>query len=363
VTGVHQFLPRLEPSAVGAHALAARQILREMGHESEIYADGTDPAWTDEAHPYREYGRRSRPGDLLVYQAAVGAPMVDYLVERPEPLVVNYHNVTPARFFRRWEPEVVHAVNVGVRQVRQLASRAIAGIAVSEYNEAELRDAGYRHTLVAPVLFDAEGLLPSIDEAALAELRAAKTGADIVFVGRVAPHKAQHDLIKALAAYRRAYDPGARLHVVGASSSGRYWSVLEHFVEALDLQDAVHLAGPVTAGQLAAHYRNADAFLCLSEHEGFCVPLVEAMASDTPIIAFAAAAVPETLGGAGLLLDAKDPADVAAALQLVLGDDGLRRGLIDAGRVRLAAFSPAVQRARFQAAIVEVQGLVEGGGR
>jgi glycosyltransferase involved in cell wall biosynthesis len=363
MTGIHQFLPRLEPSAVGAHARAARSILQDMGHESEIYADGADPMWSNEIRPCRDYGRRSRPGDILLYQAAVGAAMVDGLMERPEPLVVNYHNVTPARFFRRWEPDVVHAVNLGVVQVRMLASRATAGIAVSSYNEAELRQAGYRHTMVAPVLFDVDGLRREIDEAALARLQAAKTGADIVFVGRVAPHKAQHDLIKALAAYRRAYDSGSQLHIIGAHSSLRYWSVLERYIEALGLAGAVHLTGSVTAGELAAHYRNADVFLCLSEHEGFCVPLVEAMANDTPIVAFGAAAVPETLAGAGVLLDSKDTATVAAALHRVLGDGVLREQLVDAGRARLADFSPEILRGRFEDAIRQVEVLLGGGGR
>jgi glycosyltransferase involved in cell wall biosynthesis len=356
VTAVHQFLPVLEPSAVGAHAMEARRILRDMGLESEIFADGTHPTWADEVQPYKDYGRRARADDILLYQAAVGSVVADYLLERSEPLVVNYHNVTPARFFRRWEPDVVHALQVGARQVRRLAPRAAAGIADSAYNEGELRDLGYRRTTVAPVLFDVDAVRSDVDETVVRRLMADKErgGADLLFVGRVAPHKAQHDLVKALAAYRRAYDPAARLHIVGGSSSARYWTTLERYVDALGLQDAVHLAGSVSAGALAAHYRVADALVCLSEHEGFCIPLVEAMASDVPIVAFRAAAVPETLAGAGILLDSKDPATVAAAVHRVIDDADLRRRLVEAGRARLDEFSGERLRDQFRAAMSEV---------
>jgi glycosyltransferase involved in cell wall biosynthesis len=248
---------------------------------------------------------------------------------------------------------VVHAVNAGSRQVRLLAPRAIAGIAVSAYNERELRDVGYRRTTVAPVLFDVDSLRRDTDDAVLARLHAAKAkgGADIVFVGRVAPHKAQHDLVKALAAYRQAYDPQARLHLIGGPSSERYWTTLQEFVDALGLRDAVTLTGSVPAGELGAHYRNADLFLCLSEHEGFCVPLIEAMANDVPIVALAAAAVPETLAGAGLALDDKQPATVAAAMHVVLSDTTRRDQLVAAGRRRLADFTPDRLRTGFEEAL------------
>ena len=361
---VHQFIPRLEPGAVGAHTLEARRILRAMGHPSEIYADGGDPSLVDETHPYQDYGRQARPEDVLVYQAATGSVIADYLMERREPLVVNYHNVTPARFFRGWDDGVVHAVTIGVRQIRRLATRAAAGIAVSAYNERELRDAGYRRTSVAPVLFDVAAMNDGVDGQTLDRLTAAKAdgGADLLFVGRVAPNKAHHDLIKAFAAYRRAYDPQARLHLVGGSASPQYWSTLEQFVAALGLGDAVRLTGGVSLGALAAHYRAADVFLCLSEHEGFCVPLVEAMANDVPIVAFSAAAVPETLAGAGLVLEDKDPTLVAAAVHRVVDDADVRQALVDAGRGRLAELSMERLEARFREAVGEVIAVLDQGG-
>ena len=165
-----------------------------------------------------------------------------------------------------------------------------------------------------------------------------------LFVGRLAPNKCQHDLIKALAAYRRLYDPQARLHLVGGSSSNAYRTALEAFVDHLDLGEAVFLHGGVSPGALVAHYRAADVFVCLSEHEGFCVPLLEAVHHRLPVVALAEAAVPETVEGAGVLLPAKEPARVAAAVHRVLGDPDLRAALVVAGTARLADF--ALERTR-----------------
>jgi glycosyltransferase involved in cell wall biosynthesis len=359
LTQVHQFLPSYATGdAVSGHTVRARQILREMGFESEIFAERSHGADPDASVlPLDAFERRGDQGDTwLLYQHSIGSRLGRFLLDRPERLVVNYHNVTPASFFEPWDLHIAAELALGRRHTAMLAPRAAAGIAVSVYNEQELRDAGFQKTAVAPVLFDVDSLRRDVDETALAQRMAAKDGggADIVFVGRVAPHKAQHDLVRAVAAYRKGYDSSARLHLVGARSSERYWSALQAFIDDAGLHDAVTLTGAVSAGELGAYYRSADLFLCLSEHEGFCVPLLEAMANDVPVVGYAAAAVPETLAGAGVLIDGKDAATVAAAMHLVLGDGKRRDALVDAGRRRLAAFAPDVLRRRFEDAIREV---------
>ena len=175
-----------------------------------------------------------------------------------------------------------------------------------------------------------------------------------MFVGRVAPNKAQHDVVKAFAWYRRVFDAGASLTLVGGVSAGSYWVALQRFVTELGLSDAVRLAGSVPDAELEGLYRSADVFVCLSEHEGFCVPLLEAMAHGVPIVAFDAAAVPETLGDAGLLLGSKRPGFVAEAVARVVGDDRLRRALVDAGRVRLELFDLERSRRRLLDALTPI---------
>jgi L-malate glycosyltransferase len=359
---VLQFLPTYEPSAVAAHALQLDRLLRDMGIESAIFADQVHPDYEGRARHQSDFGAAfpARRDDLLLYQLAVGSLVADFVHERPERLVINYHNITPARFFDRWEPDALHAVSWGQAQLRKLAAGCELGIAVSRYNERELQRAGYRATAVAPVLVDLEGLRSASDEAVEDRLRAAKAdgGSDWLFVGRLSPNKAQHDLIKALAAYRRIYDDRARLHLVGSSSSDSYTSALRAFADALGLADAVFLHRGVPAATLAAHYASADVFVCLSEHEGFCVPLLEAMHHRLPIVALAAAAVPETLGHAGLLLPGKDPGLVAAAVHRVISDLAVRAGLVEHGQARLDHFTLERSRAAFRDALLP---LLEGG--
>ena len=167
-----------------------------------------------------------------------------------------------------------------------------------------------------------------------------------MFVGRLAPNKCQHDLVKVLATLRAGADPTARLRLVGGAELATYESALRELASGLGLTDAVEISGSVSPGALAAYYATADVFVSVSEHEGFCVPLLEAMAHDVPVVAYGAGAVPETLGGGGVLLPDKTPVLVAAAVARVARDQGLRDALVTAGRERLANFTPEVVSSR-----------------
>jgi glycosyltransferase involved in cell wall biosynthesis len=353
---VHLFVPRFEPSAVGQHTIIARDALAAAGHPSEIFAGEIDPAWANlGARHYQEYGRAvpARRDDRLVYQVAIGSPVADWLIGRREMLIANHHNFTPVRFVQAWDPAATHGVTWGRRQLQQLAPRCALGVADSGFNEIDLQEAGFAETVVVPVLVDLAGSDCEVDDALLARLRDTKSdgGRDWLFVGRIAPNKCQHDLVAALAAHRRAYGSRDRLHLVGASTSIAYSFALERFVEALGLEDAVDITGPVSAAALGAYYRAADCLVCVSEHEGFCVPLLEAMHHGVPVVAFGAGAVPETMGGGGLVLERKDPETVAAAADRVLSDGALRAALVAAGTARATQLDPHKARATFVDAI------------
>jgi glycosyltransferase involved in cell wall biosynthesis len=350
VSALHQFVPVLEPGAIGAHALEVQRLCRDLGLASEIYADGMHPAWPGRSQPLKAY--RGAPGDTLLYHVAIGSPVADFVAGRAEPLVVDHHNITPAEFFAEWEPPVVHGIAWGRHQLAELAGRATAGLADSDFNRGELDDLGYPRTRTAPILLDTSQFERDVDEAALARL--SHTGTAWLFVGRVSPHKCQHDVIKAFAAYRRVYDPGAVLRIVGGSSSDRYVAALHRLVDGLGLAGAVELAGGVSDGELAAHYRSADVFVCLSEHEGFCVPLLEAWHHQVPIVAYSSTAVPETLGAGGLCLPGKSASTVAAAVHKVASEPALRAALVSAGTTRLADFDLAGTRATWRSAIESV---------
>jgi L-malate glycosyltransferase len=361
MTAVHQFVPTLAPrDAVGRHYLAVQETLRAAGYRSDIYSYEAKDEYKRLARPFASFsGPVGREPTWLLYHSSVGSPVADFVAARDEPLIVDYHNITPAPFFARWEPALAGALMKGRRQLAELEARADLGIADSAFNAQELTDLGYAHTSVVPILLDVVELDSTPHDAATFDrLTDAKAsgGADWLFVGRLAPNKAQHDLVKAFAAYRRLYDDRARLHLVGGSSSHQYEMALTAFVDALDLGDAVEITGGVSAGVLTAHFETADVYVVASEHEGFCVPLLEAMHHRIPIVAYAATAVPETLGDAGLLLDAKDAYTIATAVQRVVTDAALRDQLVEAGVTRLREFDIAKSRRKLLDAIEPVVG-------
>ena len=344
MTRLLQFVPTLEPGAVGAHTLELARLCDDMGVEHEVYAEHVREPWSDRGRDYRSY--RGRAGDVLLYHVAIGSNVADFVRERTETLVVDHHNITPASFFAAWEPAVVHGISWGRKQLGDLAPRTTLGIADSGFNQRELDALGYASTVTAPILLDTSTFDRAVDPNAVERLR--RPAPVWLFVGRVAPHKAQHDVIKAFWAYRSTYAPDAVLRIVGGSSSDRYVDALRDLVAALQLEDAVELCGSVSDAELAAHYEAADVFVCLSDHEGFCVPLLESMHHGVPIVAYAATAVPETLGAGGVLLPGKGAAVVAAAVQRVLTDDALRDAVVAAGRRRLEDFSLDATRRRWR---------------
>jgi len=334
--------------AIGQHTLRLRDVLRAEGFGSEIFYVNASTDVEDEGRPLDDLGEPDVAGRWLLYQLSIGSHAAEVFARRPERKLVNYHNITPAELLRRWEPEVGEEVRVGRSQLLMLAPHTDFAIAVSGYNEQELVAAGYGATAVAPLLIDYDALLAEPDRATSERLVAERAGggADLLFVGKVGPHKAEHDLVMALTAYRRLYDPRARLRIVGGGLGTTYPAALERFADAAGVADAVDFAGSVTHGELAAYFQACDVFVCMSEHEGFCVPLVEAMAHRLPIVAYGAAAVPDTVADAGLVLPAKDPALVAAAVHRVVTDEALRSTLADAAAARVEELSLPRARAR-----------------
>jgi glycosyltransferase involved in cell wall biosynthesis len=296
--------------------------------DPRIWAVSVHPQLARFGRPYGEFARASRRSDrrVLLYQAAsVSGGIVDFLIERREPKVISYHNLTPARYYQPYEPATAAGLEHASRELQRLAQRVRVAMAASEFNAADLRAMGVEDVCVVPPYLG-PGLHASPDVAALAALEAGRTGIELLFVGRIVPNKAHQHLVRMMAAMRAAIDPGARLHVVGPPGPETYRRVLVGLVERL-VPGGVIFSGAVSDAELAAHYRHADAFVCLSEHEGFGVPLVEAMRAELPIVAYDAGAVGETLGGAGVLLRTVDPRTVAEVVARVAGDEVLRAEL------------------------------------
>ena len=356
---VDQVIPSLASrDAIGVHTVHLRDGLRAAGVDSDIYYGSHTPDVEHEGRSVTELGRSGRDRWLL-YQASIGSPVYDIVAARAEPKLVNYHNITPAELLRDWEPAVAYEAALGRTQLARLAPQSRFAVADSAFNESELCALGYEGTAVVPLLIDMQAKSDEPDPVvadALASRKARQGGADLLYVGKISPHKAPHDLVKMLDVLRRTDDPAARLHLVGSPLGSTYEPALRAFVDELGLSDAVNLAGSVSGGELEAYYREADVFVTASDHEGFCVPLAEAMGHGVPIVAYGVTAVPETVGGAGLVLHDKSPVPFAAAVGRVLGDPLLRSVLAAAGAGRAAEFDLDVSRQRFVALVCRAVG-------
>jgi len=339
---VHQFIPALNPhDATGTHTLKLRDALRAAGWRSEIFAEAIHDDLASQAYKHWMYPEHAAEGDVAIYQFTTSSAVAGYLAEQGLPLILDFHDFTAPEYFAGWEPRSVQRAAAAGEELALLAPQAVLGMAKSPFSERQLRRAGCRRTVVVPVLADYGRVTGAPDRRVAAELAALgeRGGADILFVGRIVPSKAQHDLVKALWAYRRLYDARARLHLVGGTSSFEYAKALQGYVDDLGLAAAVRITGEVSDAALAAHFAAADVYLSLSAHEGFGVPLVEAMVAGVPVVTRGAGAVAETVSGAALVLAAADPAYIAAALHRACTDDRLRTALVAAGRRRAAELS------------------------
>ena len=346
---VHQLLVGASPGdAVTATARDLRAVLRQIG-PSDIFANYIEPELVGDVRPLAELAcRRAEPGDVIVYHASIGEPDVAaLLLERREPLVMVFHNLTPAAYFATVDPHMAARLAAGRVELAALAPRVDLALAVSRFNAADLAGLGYGGVEVWPLPLDPAAWLAIEPDGPTAEQLAAEADRPLVlFVGQLLPHKRPDLLLSAFCVLQTYLVPEARLAVIGWARNARYEAAIRALAREQSLD--VTFTGPVSAAELAAWYRAATAFVSVSEHEGVGIPLLEAMAHGVPVVTRAWAAIPETLAGAGLLLPADaGPLLVGEALGCVLSDEGCRKQLVDTGRERVAALDPDASRAAF----------------
>jgi glycosyltransferase involved in cell wall biosynthesis len=333
---IHQILAGASyGDAVTNEALSLREAFRKVG-PSEIFAFNQDGVVADvrrlQDYPSDSRAHRDR---VLVVHHSIGEPAVSgFLAKRHEPLVLRYHNITPPAFFESFDPAFARLLALGREELREMRPRVTRAVADSEYNASELREFGYTSPTVVPLVLDARRLVRLHPRRPPPGLPERHTGPVVLFVGRIAPNKGQHLLMQAFHVLKTYLRRDAHLLIVGKPSQLAYAASLTHFLGELALPDVTFM-GHVSDQDLAAIYRRADVFCCLSAHEGFGVPLVESMAFELPIVAWGTTAVSETVGPAGLLLDEPRPALVAEALAAVLEDSRLRTRLASGSRDRL----------------------------
>ncbi len=348
MSGIHHFVPVLHRGdAVGRHTLRLREATRARGFRSEIYVDTVDEETADETLPVLSYPDAAEGGDVAVYQFATASAMAPWLAGRSETLVVNYHNITPPDLMAPWDNHLALGQLRAQGDLRLLAPRTALAVADSAYNRAHLAGAGFATTAVVPpsAALDPAPAAPRGTRAAAG--RPGPSGARWLAVGRVSPNKALENTVAALAVARAHADPGATLQIIGKPATDSYVAALHRYVAEMGLGSAVTFAGHAGDATVAAAYADADVLVVTSEHEGFCVPVVEAMSAGLPVVAFDRGALPEVLGGAGALVSDKDPYALAAAIAALLADAPRRSTLGEAARRRLAELDLATAADRF----------------
>ena len=317
--------------AIGGHVLWIRDHLRSRGCDSEIFVGEENSATSHESLSLQEANHRIRsPIDdtLLIYHVAQASTCADFLASRQEPLALIFHNFTPPELLIRWDPDAAFEILNAKDQLTELVGKSLFAICDSEFNSRVLDGFGKVKSFVIPLpLREIERSDSSPEEPPI-----------VLFVGRIAPNKGIHDLVACMAVLRENL-PDVRLRVVGTSTSDAYDAVLEKLTTSLDLTGVVTLTGWVNSDELEREYQRASVFCTLSDHEGFGVPILEAMAYGIPVVAYDNSAIGDTVGDSGLLLNSKEPTVVASALDRVLSDKSLSDRLCRSGRQRSKLFS------------------------
>ncbi|MBI4787806.1 MAG: glycosyltransferase family 4 protein [Chloroflexi bacterium] len=353
---IHQILPFFAyGDAIGNQVLELRRLLRNWGYVSEIFAENWDPRLAGECRSYREYHRLSHKDNLLILHYSTGGEANHFVLTVPDHVVIYYHNITPAHFFYWANGAVAREVEQARRELEQLAGK-LPAIAASPYNAQELQGMGFTVLGVAPYILTFERLDAGLQNHGAAEIKqrfADPQAINWLYVGRLAPHKCVHDIIKAFYYYHAWITPRSRLLLVGTGTGlEHYVADLHRLTHKFGLDESVVFAGHYGAGDgLAAFYQIADLYVCMSEHEGFCIPLVEAMYYGLPVLAYASASVPFTLGTAGVMMQKKDYATIAETAHEIATCDALRSRLIAGQHTRLATFAPGPARAQFRACL------------
>jgi glycosyltransferase involved in cell wall biosynthesis len=350
---VHQLLSGAGPhDAVTRQALAYRELFDRWGWGGLDFAAAIDPRVNGvPTHPVRLL-ERLQPGrdDVLLFHYSAYAPRLRDALALPQRKLLVSHNITPARWLWAYDPGSAVQCAVGRSQLPHFARAVDLATGVSAYNAAELEAAGARETDVLPILFDRSKLGLPTPPGPAARGDGPPT---VLFVGRVTPHKRQDEVIRAFALYRRLHAPDARLVLVGSPQPRGFDDDLRGLASQL-APGAVTIEADVTPEGLWERYRRADAFLCLSEHEGFCIPLLEAFHFGVPVVARPVGGVPEVAGDAALLVEDRDPAVIAELLALAIGDDALRAELRARGERRLEDYASDRTAERIRSAVERV---------
>ena len=337
---IDQWVPTLHRGdAIGDSARLMRDAFRSWGHRADVYALELDQDLVGDGRAFSEW-RAGGPKDVVLLHYALPSPLTPALREHRGRRVLLHHNITPPHYFLGYDPEMVRICALGRDELSTLAGHVDLGLADSEFNRRELQALGFPKTGVLPIYLDFRRYREPPNPVLKRLLEDGRT--NLLFVGRVAPNKRHEDLIRLASYWKKFISPGLRLLLVGKLPRPRaYFDALQSlFYEEGFTPGEVVFTGHVDHQDLLACYAGADLFVSMSDHEGFGVPLLEAMLMRVPVLAYRAAAVPDTLGPAGVQFTEKRLDEVGEAAHLLVTDAALRLAVLAGQDKRLEAFAP-----------------------
>jgi glycosyltransferase involved in cell wall biosynthesis len=342
--------------AIGNQMSRMRTLFREWGYDSQVYAPMRDQRIPDAGLPPSDYS--SDPDNVLVYHYSAYSSLNDLVLGLPDKVVFYYHNVTPPDFFRLYDPDLAARLARGRREAARFRD-CFRAWTVSEYNAQDMLEMGFKHVTVTPLFIYVDELLSAAQSNGARQIaeRYADGWVNWLFVGRLAPNKRQDDIIRAFVYYHRNVNPHSRLFLVGSDAGLPAYRFELEVMAARTVPEHIHLPGAVSFEALAGYYRAASVFVSMSEHEGFGIPLVEAMNFDIPIVAFKAAAVPGTLGGAGVLVNDKHYDVIAEMVDFLTRDQYLRGRIVQKQRDRLRELAPQKAEVALRAAVRSLEAV------
>jgi len=334
---IHQILPDISyGDAISNNVLEIKKILKSWGYESEIYAQRIHPKLAYTAKNYTEYEKNSSHENILIFHFSIGSDTSKFVKTLPDKKILIYHNITPYNYFLGVNDTLVRLSRNGRKELAEYSDITDLALGDSEYNRKELAELGFKNTGVLPIIVDFEKYDQEPDKKVLNKF--ADDYTNFIFVGRLSTNKKQEDVIKVFYYYNKCINQKSRLFLVGSyEGTERYCVQLKELIKRLNLEN-VYITGKVNFKELLAYYKLADVFISMSEHEGFCVPLIEAMYFKTPIIAYNSTAIPYTLDGSGVLVNKKIYEEIAELAQILIEDKQLRERVIKKELGRLKHF-------------------------
>lgn len=327
--------------AIGNDVCALDTALKSMGYQTEIYAEYIDKRIKKEHVFLVNRLIKLEKEDIIIYHLSTGTELNYKVAQSKARLLIYYHNITPPEFFHEYNLRAEESCKQGLAAAKYLAKKAEYCWSVSEFNKKDLLTMGYQQKIdILPILIPFDDYKKQPNREIIR-----KYGEDgvvnLLFTGRVAPNKKHEDIIRAFYYYKKYKNPKSRLFLIGGfDKKDRYFQKLQQYIEKLGLgAEDVIFPGHIKFDEILAYYHIADVFLCMSEHEGFCVPLIEAMYFEIPILAYASTAIPDTLGKGGLLLDEKDPIYASEIIHRLVIDKELVFYLREEQKKRLEEFS------------------------